>query len=693
MSKNVCMIGRWADGLRCVVNAAVLALPLLLVLPFDAHGQSKVEVIDDNAASIAVVVGNKDYRQTVPVDYAHNDAEAMKAYLIETMGFRPENVFLLLDGTLSEMTQMFGSEARPESGRLWRSVTPEASNVFVYFSGHGVPDLVTGEPFLLPSDGDPNSVDSGYRLDTLYRNLELVKRRIGDTREVIVMIDACFTGETGRGETLLAVSAPGFTPALPQTGDGVIRLVATSGSSPANWDDEAELGLFTSRFLMGAGGLADEEGPIEWDTLSAYLVEAVSSQALRDSGRAQLPEIDAAPVALPAGTPVSFVAPAVAEARDQMAWDAAQNDRVALERYIAECEDCQHKEEAMAQLASLSQGKAAEADRALWETLSEAGQYQEYLDQCGAVCSYRTVALSYLSADDPSRDARVAKCDSLAAARGDLDRPEGVPGVAWTAIDGFTALEACAEAVQAFPDVRRLHYQQGRALDRLGRYDEAVKVYQTAADLGSMAALNNLATLHENGEGVPASPETAFPIYIQAAEGGDLMAMTNAARMLEYGRGTTKDVEAALQWYQRAADAGDGFAITKLVPYYISGGPGIEPDPEKAFEMLKKGIELREPLAMATTAVLIDGGFGEFFPDLTSEQLVLDLLSLGEAGMETLVATTADAKGLNPDTVRGLQQTLTEKQFYTGNIDGTFNPMFIRALDAYASSASSQTND
>ncbi|MGL4235005.1 caspase family protein, partial [Tabrizicola sp.] len=485
MSKNVCLLGRWAADLRYFVNAAVLALPLLLALPLGARAQSTVEVIDDNAASIAVIVGNKDYRQTVPVDYAHNDAEAMKAYLIETMGFRPENVFVLLDGTLSEMTQMFGSEARPESGRLWRSVTPEASNVFVYFSGHGVPDLVTGEPFLLPSDGDPNSVDSGYRLDTLYRNLELVKRRVGDTREVIVMIDACFTGETGRGDTLLAVSAPGFAPALPQTGDGVIRLVATSGTSPANWDDEAQLGLFTSRFLMGAGGLADDDGPVEWETLTTYLVDAVSAQALRDSGRAQMPEIDTASVALPAGDPVSFVAPAVAEARDQMAWDAAKNDRAALERYIAECEDCKYKEEAMAQLASLSQGKAAEADRALWEKLSAEEKYQEYVDQCGTICAYRAVALSYLSANDPSRDARVAKCDALAAARGDPDRPEGVPGVAWTAIDGFVAVEACTEAAQAFPEVRRLHFQLGRALNRLGRFDESLKAFQTAADLGS----------------------------------------------------------------------------------------------------------------------------------------------------------------------------------------------------------------
>ena len=118
MSKIIYSPGRLAADLRGILSAAALALPLLLALPPDVQAQEAVEVIDDNAASIAVVIGNRDYRQTVPVDYAHNDAQAMQAYLVETMGFRPENVFVLLDGTLSEMTQMFGSEARPESGRL-----------------------------------------------------------------------------------------------------------------------------------------------------------------------------------------------------------------------------------------------------------------------------------------------------------------------------------------------------------------------------------------------------------------------------------------------------------------------------------------------------------------------------------------------------------------------------------------------
>ena len=679
---------------RIFRQVAALCIGLAAVVPAlspTAAYAQEAQVLGDNAASIAVIIGNRDYRQTVPVDYAHNDAEAMRDYLVGTLGYREENVFLLLDGTLSEITQMFGSEAQPQSGRLWRSVTPDASNVFVYYSGHGVPDLTTGDPFLLPSDGDPNSVVSGYRLDTLYRNLELVRHKIGPDREVVVMIDACFTGETGRGDPMLAVSAPGFTPALPDTGEGVVRLVATSGSSPANWDDEAKLGLFTSRFLMGAAGLADDDGAVDWSALSSYVVDAVSATALRETGRTQVPEIDTASFALPEGSPVDAVADIVLRERDQRSWDAARNDRAAVERYIAECDACTFREEAIAELAALGQGEAAVTDRALWEELSAVKDYQGYLDRCADICAYRDVAQSYLAANDPSRDPRVARCDALAAAKRDPDRPEGVQGVAWGAIDGFSAVEACSTAVRAYPKERRLPYQLGRALDRLGRYGEAMEAYQTAADLGSVGALNNMATLHENGEGVPASPETAYELYLRAAEAGDLDGMTNVARLLEYGRGTSKDVAQAVSWYQRAADAGDGFAITKLAFYHIDGSAGLAKDPKQGFELFKRGIELKEPLAMVSAAVLIDAGFGKYLPDYTSVDLLLRTLETGESGVQAIVgATTLEDQELKPETIRALQKTLIEKQFFSGKADGTFNLLFVQAMENYARSAASQ---
>src|SRR5262249_43779618 len=253
-----------------------------------------VRLFEGNADSIAVVIGNKSYRQTVSVDFAHNDADAMKDFLSRSLGFRDTNILVMKDATFSELSQMFGSERSPRSGRLWREVKEGRSNVFVYFSGHGVPDIQTRQPFLLPSDGNPNQAESGFPLDTLYRNLEEVKRKVGPNRQVIVMIDACFTGETGRkGESLLAISAPGFVPASPKMGPGVIKLLATSAASPANWDQEDKLGLFTSRFLLGAAGLArasEAKPDLSWAELRRFVIDGVTEGARRETGREQVPE-------------------------------------------------------------------------------------------------------------------------------------------------------------------------------------------------------------------------------------------------------------------------------------------------------------------------------------------------------------------------------------------------------------------
>lgn len=44
--------------------------------------------------------------------------------------------------------------------------------------------------------GVRESRSNGYGLETLSRNFGLVKRRIGPKRQLVVMVDAGFTGET-----------------------------------------------------------------------------------------------------------------------------------------------------------------------------------------------------------------------------------------------------------------------------------------------------------------------------------------------------------------------------------------------------------------------------------------------------------------------------------------------------------------
>ncbi|RVU14032.1 caspase family protein [Methylobacterium oryzihabitans] len=649
----------------------------------------------DNAESVAVVIGNRSYKQTVPVDFAHNDAEAIRSYLVQRLGYRESNVFVLRDATLNEFNQVFGTERNPQSGRLWRSVREGRSNVFVYYSGHGVPDLATRQPFLLPEDGNPNQGESGYALETLYRNLDLVKRKIGPGRQLVVMVDACFTGETGRkGESLLAVSAPGFAPARPKTEAGIVRLVATSGATPANWDEANRLGLLTSRFLMGVSGQADAaeqqgdgDGQVQWPELKRYLRREVEEAARRASGREQVPEIDDAPIVLQASLPVEAVAKGVAAIRDEAAWRRAEalGTREGFEAYVGGCgEVCAYRPQAMDRLLAGRRRDAAAVDGENWARFGARRQYQAYLDSCGEVCAYRGLAEGYLGGADPSADPRVRRCDDLAAGTDDPDRPAGATGVKLGRIEPAAAIEACRAAASAYPQLRRLSYQLGRAYDRADRYREAFAAYDAAAKAGSIAAMNNLATLYENGQGVKRGQAEALRLYRQAGEGGNVVALANAARMLEYGNGIPRDEAGAVALYKRAVEGGDVPSISKLVPHYATGAHGFPKDLRQGFDLFRRAADKGDPVAMATMATLIDNGFGRYFPGVRSADMVLRALRRGELGAASVSATDTAAQKLKPETIRTVQRAIKDADYYPGALDGRFNPVFVRALDLYA---------
>ena len=439
--------------------AFLIAALLWLGLLSPAIAQAPPVTLSDNAESIAVVVGNKAYKQASTVDFAHNDAEAIGTYLTGTLGFREQNVFLLKDATLGELTQMFGSEANPQGGKLWRSAVEGRSNVFVYYSGHGVPDLATRQPFLLPQDGNPNASERGYALQTLYRNLELVRQKIGAQCQLIVMIDACFTGETGRkGESLLAVSAPGFTPAKPRTGGGIIKLVATSGTTPANWDENQKLGLFTSRFLMGAAGLAqaDADKRIGWPELQSYVVREVEAAARRDSGREQKPEFDTASLSLPIVEPSATIRRSFESAQDEARWRSASADgsREALERYVAQCTGpCAYRQQAMDRLLQRQRSADSAKDDESWRQSSAEGRYQAYLDACNRVCAYRQLALGYLGKDSIAAtrpEDTQAKPQVLASAA--QPTVTGNPALALADAKAAGTVEALDRFLKAYPE-------------------------------------------------------------------------------------------------------------------------------------------------------------------------------------------------------------------------------------------------
>ena len=123
------------------------------------------------------------------VDFALNDALSMKKYLVTVLGYDENNIIMLNNASQADFNGMFGTK-ESHKARLFNLVKNGQSDVFVYYSGHGAPDIESNEGYFVPVDCDPTLVRfNGYAIKTLYDNLAKIPYR-----KLTVVIDACFSG-------------------------------------------------------------------------------------------------------------------------------------------------------------------------------------------------------------------------------------------------------------------------------------------------------------------------------------------------------------------------------------------------------------------------------------------------------------------------------------------------------------------
>ena len=274
---------------RMGLKLALSLLPALAVLL--ATGMVSVARAEfANPNGVAVVIGNRTYDRDIPaVTFAHRDAEAFTRYVVDVLGFDPENVIDLRDATQAQMWSTFGSQTSPDRSDLWAYLDPDGnSDVVVYYSGHGVPGVEDGRGYLLPVDANPNTAElNGYSIDVLYENLA----SLTEARSVAIYLDACFSGGSGGGGMLIESASPVYVgAALPETSEERLSvLTAASGKQLASWDREAGHGLFTNHLLdaLYGEGDANADGQVTAREAKAYLDRHMTRAARRTYKRRQ----------------------------------------------------------------------------------------------------------------------------------------------------------------------------------------------------------------------------------------------------------------------------------------------------------------------------------------------------------------------------------------------------------------------
>jgi hypothetical protein len=240
---------------------------------------------------VGVIIGNRNYGPSgaVDVEYANRDARIMKAYLVKTLGYDPANIIYVEDATFAKFNEIFGSD-KDYKGRLYNYVKPGLSRVFIYYSGHGVPDLESHEAYFFPVDASPAYIKAnGYPLQTFYENLSRLP-----AKKITLVVDACFSGNLQRG-SLFRNMSPAMVKVKKEYQGPPHATILVSGAMDqvATWFPEKGHSLFTYYFLKGLQGQADinRDRRITVGEMKAYLMEHVPYMSRRLNGIEQHPVI------------------------------------------------------------------------------------------------------------------------------------------------------------------------------------------------------------------------------------------------------------------------------------------------------------------------------------------------------------------------------------------------------------------
>ena len=240
--------------------------------------------LDKNA--YAIVIGIEHYRQKLPnADFATHDAQTVAEYLTKVMGFPEENVITLLNerALKSDLVKYF---------EKWLANNVEAdSTVFVYYSGHGAPDLKSSSAFLVPYDGDPAFIEqTGYSLGNMYAALGRLP-----AKRIVVALDSCFSGAGGRsvlakGARPLVMTEATEASVLP---GNMVVMSAARGDQVSSTYEEKGHGLFTYFLLKGIKNeeVTAKDGSLLVGELFGYAKPQVERIARKQYNNDQTPQL------------------------------------------------------------------------------------------------------------------------------------------------------------------------------------------------------------------------------------------------------------------------------------------------------------------------------------------------------------------------------------------------------------------
>lgn len=236
--------------------------------------------------SVAVIFGVENYTDLPPAPYAKNDAEIIKEYFKKRLGV--EKVVTYTNEEVSGY--VFDNVFNPDYGELQKEILKGQTDLFVFYSGHGLPSKDGKNIYLFPFDGKVAALEThGYNFNKLYENLEKL-----EARSVTVFVDACFSGsskasEKIKYENLVLMKGVKIVPKTRQpwlNNSNFTVFTSSSAEETSLCFDQSQTGLFTYYLCAGMQGEADEDkdGRITAGELKNYVTENVVNMSKKIMG-------------------------------------------------------------------------------------------------------------------------------------------------------------------------------------------------------------------------------------------------------------------------------------------------------------------------------------------------------------------------------------------------------------------------
>jgi hypothetical protein len=252
-------------------------------LKFSTLNFSKINKKSDIDA-VAIIIGIQNYKRLGKADFANQDAQKFYEYAHRALGIPKDRIKILTDADADQAAFL-------KTFRNWLplQVNKDKTEVFVFYSGHGLPSQDGKSLYLLPYGVDHDLLD-----ETAVDQRKIVAAiQATKPKSVTMFIDSCYSGLSKNGDTLLAGAKPvslknsdiGYPPEF-------TVMTASSPDQISSSSPDLQHGIFSFYLMKGMEGDADidKDGKITFGEMQRYLLENVQLQAM-SLNRKQVPQL------------------------------------------------------------------------------------------------------------------------------------------------------------------------------------------------------------------------------------------------------------------------------------------------------------------------------------------------------------------------------------------------------------------